>query len=95
MFSVSMLDGDLFDVCIRCHCVCDSLLRRSIQKFEQVARMVRACERPFGGIQLVCVGDFFQLPPVPDLIAKKIAPILCFNACAWQNCIHSVHFLDL
>ena len=33
-------------------------------KIETVARKVRQCERPFGGIQLVICGDFLQLPPV-------------------------------
>ena len=40
-------------------------------KLDDVGRMVRS-ERyfqPFGGLQLVICGDFFQLPPVPDLIS--------------------------
>ncbi|KXS15708.1 hypothetical protein M427DRAFT_320796 [Gonapodya prolifera JEL478] len=35
-------------------------------KLEEVARKVRKSSLPFGGIQLVMTGDFFQLPPVPD-----------------------------
>ena len=34
-------------------------------KLEQIARTIRNNGRPFGGIQLVITGDFFQLPPVP------------------------------
>lgn len=33
-------------------------------KLEQIARMLRKSTKPFGGIQLVVTGDFFQLPPV-------------------------------
>ena len=33
-------------------------------KLEYIAREVRRNQYPFGGIQLVCCGDFFQLPPV-------------------------------
>jgi ATP-dependent DNA helicase PIF1 len=31
---------------------------------DQVLRTVRQSEESFGGIQIVCIGDFFQLPPV-------------------------------
>ena len=31
---------------------------------EEVARKVRNCEKPFGGVQLILTGDFLQLPPV-------------------------------
>ncbi len=33
-------------------------------KLDAIARGVRNKDRPFGGIQLVLTGDFFQLPPV-------------------------------
>lgn len=31
---------------------------------EEIARLVRQNEKPFGGIQVVFLGDFYQLPPV-------------------------------
>jgi len=31
---------------------------------EKLARLIRKNERPFGGIQVIFTGDFFQLPPV-------------------------------
>ena len=34
------------------------------EKLEEIARKVRKVDTPFGGLQLVLVGDFFQLPPV-------------------------------
>ena len=33
-------------------------------KLGQLARRIRNCDEPFGGLQLVLVGDFYQLPPV-------------------------------
>lgn len=53
-------------------------------KLEGVARTIRNNGRPFGGIQIVITGDFFQLPPVPDYgrIAK-----FAFDAQTWNTCI--------
>lgn len=67
---VSMVDGDLFD------------------KLAGIASGLRGkagMSKPFGGIQLVVTGDFFQLPPVATGGATaKFA----FEAKEWRNCIH-------
>ena len=34
------------------------------EKIDYIGRKIRRCEVPFGGLQLVLVGDFYQLPPV-------------------------------
>ena len=44
-------------------------------KLEALGRLLRKDERPFGGIQLVITGDFFQLPPVPDSGQKPDLPL--------------------
>ncbi|XP_011858766.1 PREDICTED: ATP-dependent DNA helicase PIF1 [Vollenhovia emeryi] len=54
-------------------------------KIEAVARHVRRSERPFGGIQLILCGDFFQLPPVSKTEDKAK---FCFQSEAWQKCVH-------
>lgn len=53
-------------------------------KLEGVARNIRNNGRPFGGIQLVITGDFFQLPPVPDY--GKVAKF-SFDAATWNTSI--------
>lgn len=53
-------------------------------KLEAIARIIRNNGRPFGGIQLVITGDFFQLPPVPDY--GKVAKF-SFDAATWTTSI--------
>lgn len=57
-------------------------------KLEGIARMMRNNGRPFGGIQLVVTGDFFQLPPVPDYDNKSRGAKFAFDASTWSTAIH-------
>ncbi|KAH9394741.1 DNA helicase [Tyrophagus putrescentiae] len=56
---------------------------------DQVARIIRNCDKPFGGIQLVVCGDFLQLPPItkrdgkPESLKTKYA----FQTKAWTEAI--------
>lgn len=57
-------------------------------KLEHVARIIRNNGSPFGAIQLVVTGDFFQLPPVAE---KDRTAKFSFDATTWQTCIeHTV-----
>ena len=53
-------------------------------KLESIGRSIRNNGRPFGGIQLVITGDFFQLPPVPEhgRVSK-----FSFDAATWNTSI--------
>lgn len=57
-------------------------------KLEGIARMIRNNGRPFGGIQLVITGDFFQLPPVPDYDKKAKDVKFAFDAGTWSTAVH-------
>jgi ATP-dependent DNA helicase PIF1 len=57
-------------------------------KLEGIARAMRNNGRPFGGIQLVVTGDFFQLPPVPDYDKKERGAKFAFDASTWSTSIH-------
>jgi ATP-dependent DNA helicase PIF1 len=52
-------------------------------KVNEIAKLLRGNRKPFGGIQLVCTGDFFQLPPV----CKDGRPKYCFQADSWNEVI--------
>ncbi len=56
-------------------------------KLEEVARIVRVNNNPFGGIQLVLSGDFLQLPCIGTMN-------FCFEAKTWQKCVTNVVYLD-
>lgn len=55
--------------------------------FDKLAAIAKALKKnnlPFGGIQLVVTGDFFQLPPV----TKSAQPVFAFEVKAWSQVIH-------
>jgi len=60
---ISMVDADFFDVILK-NVVLNSLIyliNILLQLIEAVAREVRGNDKPFGGIQLILCGDFFQV----------------------------------
>ncbi|KAF7301269.1 ATP-dependent DNA helicase PIF1 [Mycena indigotica] len=56
----------------------------------QLAQHLRKNNSPFGGIQLVVTGDFFQLPPV----AKQGEAVFAFESAEWKRCIRHTILLS-
>lgn len=68
-----------------------------------IAKEIRGDDRPFGGIQIIASGDFFQLSPVKKQHPSKISCSqqnskdideyseldYCFEAKTWDECFHS------
>jgi len=55
-----------------------------------VARISRGKrDIPFGGMQMVLSGDFYQLPPVGN-VEEPDTSAFCFESDNWNNCIHTV-----
>lgn len=54
-------------------------------KLEMIARTVRKSSQPFGGIQIVVCGDFFQLPPVGK--GGKDSTKFAFETDSWSSVI--------
>ena len=49
-------------------------------KLDAIGKSIRSNSRPFGGIQLILVGDFYQLPPVTVTDNG-----FCFESDAWRE----------
>ncbi|KAM7189155.1 PIF1-like helicase domain containing protein [Naviculisporaceae sp. PSN 640] len=65
-------------------------------KLSQVGRQIRNNGRPWGGIQLVITGDFFQLPPVPDHGSKQRDSKFAFDAATWSTSIdHTIGLTEV
>ena len=58
---------------------------------DTVCRAVRGDLRPFGGLQIVLCGDFFQLPPVRRFEKKESA---IFESKAWQDLDLRICYLE-
>lgn len=73
------------------HLIIDEISMMSgemFDKLEEIARKMKGNNKPFGGIQLILCGDFFQCPPVNKKF-KKTDPDVpqCFEAESWGRCV--------
>lgn len=56
------------------------------EKLDVIGRAIRRKAQPFGGIQLILCGDFFQLPPVSRGVSGEIAGRFVFECATWAAC---------
>lgn len=59
--------------------------RRIFDLLNHVGKRVRGSSKPFGGIQVVFVGDFFQLPPVSKQDDEEGDDQFCFESADWTD----------
>jgi ATP-dependent DNA helicase PIF1 len=70
---------------------CSMLDPKYFVKLDNIGRHLRRVfDRPFGGIQIIMTGDFFQLPPVDKMAYKRLAtdPVMIFDTDTWKQLIH-------
>ncbi len=62
------------------------LSAHTVDMIDRVVQMHRRDGRPFGGMQVIFVGDFFQLPPVMALEkdGNESPKRFAFSAQAWK-----------
>ena len=56
-------------------------------KIDQVFQLVRGNRLPFGGMQMILLGDFLQLPPVIRNDSKELLPreVFAFESPSWKQ----------
>jgi ATP-dependent DNA helicase PIF1 len=67
--------------------VVDEVSMLSLKLFEilnEIGKAIRSNSKPFGGIQLIFSGDFYQLPPVGNKDEKE-TQMFCFESIEWNN----------
>lgn len=61
---------------------------------EELARIIRKTSVPFGGIQIIFTGDFFQLPPV-GTIGEPETDMFCFESPVWEKVFPLKNHIEL
>ena len=64
---------------------------KQLELLNQILKFVRKSTKAFGGIQIIAVGDFFQLPPVAEPSEKDSR--YCFNCPAWMEADFNICYL--
>ena len=70
--------------------IVDEVSMLSLKLFDllnQIGQSVRKNKKPFGGIQVICSGDFYQLPPVGDKDDPDTSRF-CFESDEWNSVFH-------
>lgn len=62
-----------------------------LDKLDEIGRIIRKMpSKPFGGLQVILVGDMYQLPPVNK---DSEEPQFVFESKAWSQCIQDIVIL--
>lgn len=78
------------------------LSSETLSMIDAVCREIKQNSLPFGGIQVIFVGDFFQLPPIvkkdtendrPTLLAEEPLNHFAYNSFAWKKASAIVCYL--
>ena len=56
------------------------------EKLDAIAKLLRNSDKPFGGIQVLCFGDFYQLPPINTKFV--------FESAKWNEVLDSIVNLE-
>jgi len=70
------------------------LSKKVFEIIEELARTIKKTNVPFGGMQVVFTGDFFQLPPVGDA-EDEDSDRFCFESARWSAVFRPENQIEL
>ena len=68
--------------------------KRLFELLDQIGKKIRNNSKPFGGIQVIFSGDFYQLPPIGDRNDPDSFKF-CFESPLWRETFDSQILLDV
>ena len=77
--------------------VIDEISMMSVKLFNllnNMAKIIRKIDKPFGGIQVIFSGDFYQLPPIGDKNDDETKQY-CFESNDWYNIFDICNHIEL
>src|SRR6056300_54199 len=70
------------------------LSKKIFEVIEKLARVIKKDTRPFGGMQIIFTGDFFQLPPVGTSGEVETSQF-CFESSKWSCVFKPENHIEL
>ena len=69
--------------------------QKILELLDEIGRNIRHCHhKPFGGIQIVFTGDFYQLPPVGN-VGEPGSTEFCFESPVWREIFPLENHIEL
>lgn len=68
--------------------------KKILEIIESAARIIKKSQKPFGGIQIIFTGDFFQLPPVGNIEDEETSQF-CFESDIWHHIFPKKNHIQL
>jgi ATP-dependent DNA helicase PIF1 len=70
------------------------LSKKVLEIIEEIARSAKQSSLPFGGMQVIFTGDFFQLPPV-GTPGEQDTELFCFESPIWKSIFKPENHIEL
>jgi len=68
--------------------------QKLFELLDAIGKGIRKNKRPFGSIQIIFLGDFYQLPPVGDKSDPETSKF-CFESDLWSSTFHKENIVQL